>query len=96
MDYFWNGCLVLEGKADEAEKLQSSIFKMWTLQGVKLESIDYTTMKIISPYYMIRPEAIESTHYVWKVAGDEKYYEMGKPCSGLLKILPSGQWICTA
>lgn len=78
LDCFWNGCLVLEGKTDEAEKLQASIFKMWTLEGIEPESIDYTTMKIISSYYMIRPEAIESTYYVWKATGDKKYYEMGK------------------
>lgn len=78
LDCFWNGCLVLEGKTDEAEKLQDSIYKMWMLQGVEPESIDYSTMEILSSYYMIRPEAIESTYYVWKATGDKKYYEMGK------------------
>lgn len=78
LDCFWNGCLVLEGDLNRAEKLQESIYKMWTMYGVEPETIDYTTMKVLSPYYMIRPEAIEATYYVWKATGDKKYYEMGK------------------
>lgn len=78
LDCFWNGCLVLEGELGRAKKLQESIYKMWTLYGIEPESINYKTMEVLSPYYMIRPEAIEATYYVWKATGDEKYYEMGK------------------
>lgn len=75
---FWNGCLVLEGDTARAKRLQESIFKMWTQHGIEPELIDYTTMEVKMPYYMIRPEAIEATYYVWKATGDPKYYEMGK------------------
>ncbi|HJH71003.1 MAG TPA: glycoside hydrolase family 47 protein [Bacteroidaceae bacterium] len=75
---FWNGCLVLEGEIEKAKKLQESIYKMWTLHGIEPEMIDYTNMEVVSPYYMIRPEAIESTYYIWKATGDNRYYEMGK------------------
>ncbi|MFA6871845.1 MAG: glycoside hydrolase family 47 protein [Bacteroidaceae bacterium] len=78
LDCFWNGCLILTGETDLAKELQASIFKMWTLHDVEPESIDYSTMEIQSAYYMIRPEAIESTYYVWKATGQKKYYEMGK------------------
>lgn len=78
LDCFWGGCLVLEGKTAEAEALQASIYKMWMMEGIEPESIDYKKMEIMSSYYMIRPEAIESTYYVWKATGDDKYYEMGK------------------
>ena len=78
LDCFWNGCLVLNGEIERAKKLQQSIFKMWTMQGIEPESIDYTTMEIRDAVYLIRPEAIESTYYVWKATGDKKYYEMGK------------------
>lgn len=78
LDCFWNGCLVLEGELERAKKLQESIYKMWTLYGIEPESINYKTMEVLSPYYMIRPEAVEATYYVWKATGDEKYYEMGK------------------
>lgn len=78
LDCFWNGCLVLNGDITRAEKLQNSIFKMWTKDGVEPEMINYSNMEIINPFYMIRPEAIESTYYVWKATGDDKYYQMGK------------------
>lgn len=78
LDCFWNGCLVLDGDMDRATKLQASIYKMWCLHDIEPESIDYMTMKAVSKYYMIRPEAIESTYYVWRATGDDKYYEQGK------------------
>ncbi len=78
LDCFWGGCLILEGKTAEAESLQASIYKMWMMEGLEPESIDYKKMEIMSSYYMIRPEAIESTYYVWKAIGGDKYYEMGK------------------
>ncbi len=78
LDCFWNGCLVLSGETERAKALQESIFKMWTLHGIEPESIDYTTMEIRDAVYLIRPEAIEATYYVWKATGDRKYYDMGK------------------
>lgn len=78
LDCFWNGCLVLDGDLIRAEKLQKSIYKMWNLHDIEPESIDYVKMEAVSKYYMIRPEAIESTYYVWRATGDDKYYEQGK------------------
>lgn len=78
LDCFWNGCLVLSGEIDHAKRLQESIFKMWMMHGIEPEAINYATNEILDPMYMIRPEAIESTYYVWKATGDKKYYEMGK------------------
>ncbi|MFI3294980.1 MAG: glycoside hydrolase family 47 protein [Rikenellaceae bacterium] len=78
LDCFWGGCLVLEGDNERAQKLQSSIFKMWQLKGLEPESIDYSTMEILSSYYMIRPEAIESTYYNWVATARDEYYQQGK------------------
>ena len=78
LDCFWNGCLVLSGETDRAKKLQESIYKMWTLHGIEPECIDYTTMEVKDAYYLIRPEAIEATYYVWKATNDSTYYNMGK------------------
>lgn len=81
LDCFWNGCYVLEGDFDRAEKFQTSINKMWDLYGIEPEAIDYTKMTPFVEefkYYMMRPEAIESTYYVWKATGKKKYYEQGK------------------
>lgn len=48
------------------------------MYGIEPEAIDYKTMQVLSPGYMVRPEAIESTYYVWRATGDRRYYEMGK------------------
>ncbi len=78
LDCFWGGCLILEGDNERAEKLQKSIFKMWQLHGIEPESIDYSTMEVLSPYYMIRPEAIEAAYYNYAATGKDEYYQMGK------------------
>ena len=78
LDCFWNGCLILEGETERAKMLQESIYKLWTLHGIEPESIDYTTMEVKDAVYLIRPEAIEATYYVWKATNDKKYYKMGK------------------
>jgi len=50
---------------------------MWTLNGVEPEQINYATMKITSPGYILRPENIESVYYLYHFTKDKKYLEMG-------------------
>lgn len=78
LDCFYGAVLCLDGDIETAEKLQASIYKMWTLFGVEPETLDYVTMSVGAPFYMARPEAIESTYYNWIFTGDDKYYEQGK------------------
>lgn len=78
LDCFWGGCLALSGETQKGEALQQSIFKMWNMYGLEPESINYSTMEVVSPYYMIRPEAIEAAYYTWKATGKDEYYQMGK------------------
>jgi hypothetical protein len=78
LDCFYGAVLCLDNDLETAAKLQQSIFKMWNLYGVEPELIDYTTMKILSPQYTVRPEAIEAAYYLWHFTKDEQYYQMGK------------------
>ncbi|MGN1220945.1 MAG: glycoside hydrolase family 47 protein [Candidatus Cryptobacteroides sp.] len=78
LDCFYGAVLCLDGNIEKAEKLQASVYKMWTLFGIEPESLDYTRMTVENPCYMARPEAIESTYYNWIYTGKEKYYEQGK------------------
>lgn len=78
LNCFYGGCLCLDGDIDTARRLQESINKMWNMHGLEPETIDYTDMTILSPYYMARPEAIEADYYLWHYTRDPKYYEMGK------------------
>ncbi|CDS95309.1 glycoside hydrolase family 47 protein [Sphingobacterium sp. UDSM-2020] len=78
LDCFYGAVLCLDRNFKSAKKLQQSIYKMWTLKGLEPETIDYSSMNIIDKYYMIRPEAIESTYYLWHYTKDPQYFEQGK------------------
>ena len=78
LDCFFGAVLCLDGDMENAEKLQQSIYKMWTMHGIEPESVDYSTMQIMNPMYYGRPEAIEAAYYCWVYTGDEQYYEQGK------------------
>lgn len=74
---FFAGSLALSGDLDRARRLQDSNYKMWTLAGIEPEVLDYTTMKILSPGYELRPENMESAYYLYYFTHDPKYRQMG-------------------
>jgi mannosidase alpha-like ER degradation enhancer 2 len=78
LDAFFPAELALSGDIDRAERLQESSYKMWTAFGVEPEEMDYSTMKITSPGYELRPEIIESTYYLYYFTGEARYLDMGK------------------
>ncbi|MEJ2616597.1 MAG: glycoside hydrolase family 47 protein, partial [Ignavibacteriaceae bacterium] len=78
LDAFFPACLALSGDMSRAKKLEASCFKMWNLEGIEPELINYKTMEIINPQYVFRPEIIDSAYYLYHYTHDEKYMEMGK------------------
>ena len=78
LDAFFPAELALSGDLTRAEQLQESSYKMWTTFGVEPEEIDYTTMKVTSPGYELRPEIIESTYYLYYLTGKPRYLDMGR------------------
>lgn len=78
LDAFFPAELILSGDATRAEKLQESCYKMWMLQGIEPEELDYSDMKITYPNYALRPENIESAYYLYHFTKDPKYLKMGK------------------
>ena len=80
LDAFFPAELVLSGDTTRAEKLQSSCYKMWMLEGIEPEELDYSDMKITFPNYALRPENIESAYYLYHFTKDPKYLKMGKDC----------------
>jgi hypothetical protein len=78
LDAFFAGSLVLANETGRAASLQSSNYVMWMLQGIEPECIDYSTMKIITPNYSLRPENIEGAYYLYRATGNERFLEMGK------------------
>jgi mannosidase alpha-like ER degradation enhancer 2 len=78
LDAFFPAVLAMSGDLQRASRLQESSFKMWDLQGIEPEEIDYRAMKITSPGYPLRPEIVESTYYLYHYTKDPKYLRMGQ------------------
>jgi len=77
LDAFFPAVLARSGDLERARRLQESSYKMWTTFGIEPEVIDYTTMKLVSPGYQLRPEIIESAYYLAYYTKDPRYQEMG-------------------
>ena len=77
LDAFFPAVLARSGDLDHARKLQESSYKMWTTFGIEPEEMDYSTMKLVTPGYALRPEIIESAYYLQFYTKDPRYQEMG-------------------
>lgn len=73
LDAFFPALLALAGDVDRAARLEASAFSMWQLHGIEPEQLDYTTLKVVSPGYVLRPEIIESAYYLYHYTHDPKY-----------------------
>ena len=77
LDAFFPAVLALGGDLDRARQLQDSSYRMWNVAGIEPEALDYSTMKIVSPAYPLRPEIIESTYYLYHYTHNPEYLRMG-------------------
>lgn len=75
---FLPAVLALGGDVGRARRLEASAYKMWNLQGIEPEVIDYKTMKITYPGYPLRPEIIESAYYLFHYTKNPEYRAMGQ------------------
>jgi predicted alpha-1,2-mannosidase len=77
LDAFMPGMLVLGNDVETAEKIQESCYRMWKHFGIEPEELNYKTFEVTSPYYILRPENIESAFYLYRKTKNLKYLEMG-------------------
>jgi len=78
LDAFFAAVLAKSGDTARAGRLMESIFTMWTRFGIEPEQLDYVTMRPVEAGYVLRPEAIESAYYLFRVTGQPRYREMGR------------------
>ncbi|HEV7905939.1 MAG TPA: glycoside hydrolase family 47 protein, partial [Pyrinomonadaceae bacterium] len=78
LDAFFPAVLALSGDLPRAQRLQASSFKMWTTFGIEPEGLNYRTMEIESAGYVLRPEIVESTYYLYHYTRDPRYLRMGE------------------
>ena len=78
LDAFFPAVLALSGDLVRAKSLQASSFRMWQLQGIEPEEFNFRTMEVTSAGYVLRPEIVESTYYLYHYTRDPKYLSMGQ------------------
>jgi len=78
LDAYFPGTLALSGDLDRSERLEDSCYRMWCVAGIEPEVLDYSTMTITAPDYVLRPEIIESDYYLYYFTGNPRYLTMGK------------------
>ncbi len=78
LDAFFPAVLAYSGDVARARRLQDSSFKMWNLNGVEPEILDYKTMQIVYNGYHLRPEIVESTYYLHHFTREPQYRKMGE------------------
>ncbi|MGD2071748.1 MAG: glycoside hydrolase family 47 protein, partial [Gemmatimonadota bacterium] len=78
LDAFLPAVLALSGDLDRGGRLMESVHWMWTEYDVEPERFDYVTGEIVSPAYVLRPEALESAYYMYRLTGDERWRDAGR------------------
>ena len=78
LDAFLPAVLAKSGDLPRAERLMPSVLRMWTTFGIEPEEIDYVTMQPTETGYVLRPEAIESVYYLYRLTGNERWRDMGR------------------
>lgn len=78
LDAFYAGLLALSGDVPSAMRNQEANYYMWTHFNVEPEAFDFKADTLISAYYILRPENIESCYYLNQFTHDDKYLFMGE------------------
>ena len=78
LDAFFPAVLAMSGDIQRAKRLQDSGYKMWMLQDIEPEELNYRSMTITYPGYPLRPEIVESAYYLYHYTRNEKYRRMGE------------------
>lgn len=78
LDAFFPALLAFSGDLEGARRLQASSYRMWNLNGIEPEVVDYRRMQVEYPGYELRPEIVESTYYLYHFSHDPKYRERGR------------------
>lgn len=77
LDAFYAGLLAYAGDLATAKNNQKANFYMWRKFNIEPESFNYATGKVNSAYYILRPENIESTFYLYRYTKNPMYLWMG-------------------
>ncbi|KAI9139375.1 glycoside hydrolase [Paraphysoderma sedebokerense] len=75
---FWPGLQVLLGDLDNAIKLHQMYYQIWRRYDGLPERWDFFTLSTNIPSYLLRPELIESTYFLYRSTKDPYYLLAGE------------------
>ncbi len=78
LDAFYAGLLAYSGDLSTAKEVQKANYYMWTKFNIEPEEFDFKTDSLLSAYYVLRPENMESCFYLYRYTNDDSYLWMGK------------------
>lgn len=78
LDAFFAGLCAYSGDVKTARQIQKANYYMWTHFNMEPEEFNFKTNLIISPYYILRPENLESCFYLYRLTNDNQYLWMAK------------------
>lgn len=77
---FWPGLQVLHGDLDKAKETQAAFFSVWQKYDALPERYFFHSQHVHSTerHYILRPELIESTYFLYRATKDDLYLSMGE------------------
>ncbi|MEO6406217.1 MAG: glycoside hydrolase family 47 protein [Ferruginibacter sp.] len=78
LDAFYAGLCGFAGDMKTARQIQDANYYMWTHYNIEPEEFDFLADTVSAPYYILRPENLESCFYLHRLTNDDKYLFMGK------------------
>lgn len=78
LDAFYAGLCAYSGDMATAKKIQKANYYMWRKFNIEPEEFNFKTGKLLSSYYILRPENLESCFYLYRFTKDDKYLWMAK------------------
>jgi mannosidase alpha-like ER degradation enhancer 2 len=78
LDAFYAALCAFAGDISTAKQIQKANYYMWKKFNIEPEEFDFKTNKLLSAYYVLRPENLESCFYLHRFTKDDSYLWMGK------------------
>jgi mannosidase alpha-like ER degradation enhancer 2 len=78
LDAFYAGLCAYAGDVVAARKIQRANYFMWTNFNMEPEEFIFSENKVTSPYYILRPENLESTWYLYHLTEEDQFLHEGK------------------
>lgn len=78
LDAFYAGLCAYSGDVETGAHIQDANYYMWTRFNMEPEEFDFKKDSVLSAYYILRPENLESCFYMFRLTGKNKYLWQGK------------------